>query len=152
VDDKPKPCRLVRLQLNEVVSTPDSRELGSPGTAPESLQSCIAQRCPRQGLGQWDGFSPVASTCRYRAAKTRKDAGGSSRFSNSPRLDIEWHCKHSTADVPADGLRVHEARGSNGDANTNVLGQVHIGHNGDVLHVRGAAEASDCTGHIIAHG
>jgi hypothetical protein len=92
----------------------------------------------------------MSALSRYRVSEPRENLASDSRLSDRRRFGVEGNGQHAAANIPADSLRIQEFARGNGHTDAYILGQMHIGHHSNALHIWRASQALDCFGHFVA--
>src|SRR5262245_29703738 len=94
VHHEPKPARLIRLQLDEMIAAPDCGELQDTGRPPERFKPCVTECRARKIAGHRNSPAPMSALSRYRIAEPRENLASKSRLANRRRFGVKRNCQH----------------------------------------------------------
>jgi hypothetical protein len=106
VDHEPEPTILIRLNLDEVIPTPERCELENAITPPDGLKTGVAKRYARQITRLRNSFTTVAPASWHSPAQFAQHLSGRPWIVQSCTIHIRGHSHHAASYVAPDRLRI----------------------------------------------
>ena len=148
---QPEPAVLVRLKFHEMITAAECCELHFALLSTDGIQDWMAESIVCHVFRLRNDQASISPAGRHRMAKFSQDLTGDLGRVQGRCVKIEGNGKHATSDVASHRLRIDQVRGGDNHTNANVSSQMHIGHYGDLLYIRGATEALQRLRNLVPH-
>jgi hypothetical protein len=112
----------------------------------------MTQRRARDVRRSSERIAPIPTTRWYGAAESSEDPTGYPSILDCGGFHVEANREHAAPDVSTHGLRVDQVRRRNDHADADIRSKMDVWHDGYLLDVWRASEASDCLRHVVMHG